>query len=47
MLSKHAVLGLVIAAVFTLDGCNQCATFNPFKDYDRTQAVGRTLCRTV
>lgn len=39
MLSKRAVSSLaLVAAVFTLDGCNPCATFNPFKDYDQTPA---------
>lgn len=38
MLTKRAVFSLVIAAAFTLDGCNSCAEFNPFKDYHRTPA---------
>jgi hypothetical protein len=35
---KPAVLGLVAAAVIALDGCNPCATFNPFRDYEQKQA---------
>jgi hypothetical protein len=36
--TNRAFFGLVIAAVVTLDGCNSCADFNPFKDYDRVPA---------
>jgi hypothetical protein len=36
IVSRYGVLAAVAAGVLALDGCNACASFNPFKEYKQT-----------
>ncbi len=47
IVSRYGVLAAVAAGVLALDGCNACASFNPFKEYKQTPVDSEESAKDV